>query len=182
VPAGAPLRHPEPPPRDGDVILRAWRPDDVAAVAAFGLDADNVRFGDVAAGRREGEAAAYLAAMERMRRVGRGLSFAVADAATDTVLGTLDLRFPYPRVGELGYLLDPAARGRGTMTRAVGLAIEWAFADLELARVQAFVSPDNARSMRLLERLGFAREGLLRSYRGPGADRVAYAVLAGDLR
>jgi ribosomal-protein-alanine N-acetyltransferase len=48
--------------------------------------------------------------------------------------------------------------------------------------VQAFASPDNERSMRLLERLGFAREGLLRSYRGAGEDRVAYAVLPGELR
>ena len=179
---GAPLRHPEPPLTDGVVTLRAWRPEDIAAVAAFGCDADNVRFGDVPPGRREEEAAAYLAATERMRREGRGLAFAVADAAHDTVLGTCDLRLASPDVGELGYLLDAGARGRGTMTRAVRLMVGWAFAELALVRVQAFVSPDNARSMRLLERLGFAREGLMRSYRGPGADRVAYAVLPGELR
>ena len=179
---GAPLRHPEPPLTDGRVTLRAWRRDDVAAVAAFGLDGDNVRFGDVPAGRREDDAAAWLAAMERMRRDGRAVAFAVADARTDTVLGSCDLRLPYPRVGEIGYLLDPAARGRGTMTRAVRLMVGWSFDELGVVRVQAFVSPDNARSIRLLERLGFAREGLLRSYRGPGADRVAYAVLPGELR
>jgi ribosomal-protein-alanine N-acetyltransferase len=180
--AGAPLRHPEPPLRDGDVTLRAWRTEDVAAIAAFGRDADNVRFGEVAAGDRRDEAAAYLAAMERMRREGRGLGFAVVDSASDSVLGACDLRLPYPRVGEVGYLLDAGARGRGTMTRALRLVVGWAFAELDLARVQAFVSPDNARSMRLLERLGFAREGLLRSYRGPGADRIAFAVLPGALR
>jgi [ribosomal protein S5]-alanine N-acetyltransferase len=179
---GAPLRHPDPPLGDGVVTLRAWRPDDIAAVAAFGRDADNVRFGDVPAGRREDEAAAYLAATERMSREGRGLAFAVADAASDTVLGTCDLRLLSPHTGEIGYLLDAGARGRGTMTRAVGLMVGWAFPALALGRVQAFVSPDNARSMRLLERLGFVREGLLRSYRGPGADRVAYAVLPGELR
>jgi RimJ/RimL family protein N-acetyltransferase len=179
---GAPLRHPDPPLGDGRVVLRAWRADDIGAVAAFGRDADNVRFGDVAPGDREREAAAYLDGMERMRRDGRGLAFAVADAVTDAVLGTCDVRLPHPGIGEIGYLLDPVARGRGTMTRAVRLLVAWAFADLALARVQAFVSPENVRSMRLLERLGFAREGLLRSYRGPGADRVAYAVLPGELR
>jgi ribosomal-protein-alanine N-acetyltransferase len=179
---GASLRHPEPPPTDGTVVLRAWRPDDVAAVAAFGLDEDNVRFGDVAPGSRKEEAAAFLATMERRRREGSGLSFAVTDARGDAVLGTCDIRLPLPGVGEIGYLLRPAARGQGAMTRAVRLAVAWGFDDLGLVRVQAFVSPDNERSMRLLERLGFAREGLLRSYRGPGADRWAYAVLPGELR
>jgi ribosomal-protein-alanine N-acetyltransferase len=182
VPPGAPLHHPDPPLTDGTVVLRAWRADDLAAVATFGLDEDNVRFGDVAAGHREGEAAAFLATMEHRRREGSGLSFAVTDGRGDEVLGTCDIRFPLPGVGEIGYLLRPGARGRGTMTRAVRLCVAWAFADLGLVRVQAFVSPDNARSIRLLERLGFAREGLLRSYRGPGADRVAYAVLPGELR
>jgi [ribosomal protein S5]-alanine N-acetyltransferase len=182
VAPGAPLRHPEPPPTDGVVTLRAWRADDLAAIAAFGLDEDNVRFGDVAPGRREEDAAAYLATMERRRREGSGLGFAVADARDDAVLGTFDIRLPQRGVGEIGYLLDPAARGHGTMTRAARLAVAWSFDALGLVRVQAFVSPDNAPSMRLLERLGFACEGLLRSYRGPGADRLAYAVLRGELR
>jgi hypothetical protein len=50
------------------------------------VDADNVRFGDVPPGRREREAAAYLEAMERMRREGRGVSFAVVDARRDAIL------------------------------------------------------------------------------------------------
>jgi [ribosomal protein S5]-alanine N-acetyltransferase len=182
VPPGAPLRHPDPPLTDGAVVLRAWRPDDLAAVAGFGRDEDNVRFGDVAPVRREEESAGYLATMERRRLEGSGLGFAVADARGDAVLGSFDMRLPQPGVGEIGYLLDPAARGRGTMTRALRLAVAWGFAELDLVRVQAFVSPANARSMRLLERVGFAREGLLRSYRGPGADRVVYAVLPGELR
>ena len=179
--AGAPLRHPE---RlvDGDVAVRAWRRDDVPALAAFGLDDDNVRYGGVPPGRREHEATDYLEAMERMRRDGRGIAFAVVDAAGDAILGACDLRLPLPRVGEVGYLLTPAARGRGVMARALRLVVAWAFADLDLVRVQAFASPDNARSLRLLERLGFAREGVLRSYRGEGEDRVALALLPGELR
>jgi RimJ/RimL family protein N-acetyltransferase len=176
-----PLRHPG---RlvDGDVALRAWREEDVPTLAAFGLDPDNVRFGDVPAGHRELEAADTIRAMEHMRAAGRGIGFAIVDAATDAVLGGVDLRLPLPFVGEVGYMLAPEARGRGTMTRALRLLVAWAFAELALTRVQAFASPDNARSIALLERLGFAREGVLRAYRGPGEDRVAFAVLPGELR
>jgi len=75
------------------------------------------------------------------------------------------------------YGLVPTARGRGLMARALRLTIAWAVAEYRLTRVQAFVSPDNATSARLLERLGFVREGVLRSYRGEGADRVSYSLL-----
>jgi ribosomal-protein-alanine N-acetyltransferase len=68
------------------------------------------------------------------------------------------------------------------MSRGLRLVVAWGFAELGLARVQAFASPENDRSVRLLERLGFAREGVLRSYRGAGEDRVAFSVLPGELR
>jgi ribosomal-protein-alanine N-acetyltransferase len=181
VAPGAPLRHP-PPLVDGDVALRAWRRADLPALAAFGLDADNVRYGGAPPGGREHEAADYVEAMERMRRDGRALAFAVVDASSDAVLGACDLRLPLPGIGEVGYLLAPAARGRGVMGRALGLVVGWAFAELGLVRVQAFASPDNVRSLRLLERLGFAREGVLRSYRGAGQDRIAFGLLPGELR
>jgi RimJ/RimL family protein N-acetyltransferase len=167
---------------DGDVAVRAWREDDVPALAAFGLDEDNVRFGDVPAGAREPEAADTIRAMEQMRASGRGVGFAIADTGSDAVLGAIDLRLPMPFVGEVGYVLAPAARGRGTMARALRLVVAWGFAELRLVRIQAFASPDNARSIALLERVGFAREGLLRSYRGTGEDRVAFSVLPGELR
>ena len=176
-----PLRHPG-QLADGDVAVRAWRDDDVPAFAAFGLDADNVRFGDVAPGDREADAVEALRALESLHAHGRGIGFAVVDAASDAVLGACDLRLPAPGVGEIGYLLAPAARGRGVMTRAMRLVVAWAFTELALTRVQAFASPDNSASLRLLERLGFRREGMLRSYRGPGRDRVALSVLPGELR
>jgi RimJ/RimL family protein N-acetyltransferase len=141
-----------------------------------------VRFGGAPPGSREVDAVDYLRAMEHVRADGRGVSFAVVDAGSDLVLGGCDLRLPTPGVGEVGYLLAPAARGRGVMTRALRLVVGWAFADLGLARVQAFASPDNPASLKLLERLGFTREGVLRSYRGPGRDRVALSVLPGELR
>jgi ribosomal-protein-alanine N-acetyltransferase len=68
------------------------------------------------------------------------------------------------------------------MSGALRLVVAWAFAEHALGRVQAFVSPDNERSARLLSRLGFVREGVLRSYRGPGRDRVAFSLLPGELR
>lgn len=64
----------------------------------------------------------------------------------------------------LGYAIDPQLEGRGLMTRAVGLVVEFAFGSLGMHRVMANYLPENTRSARLLERLGFEREGLAKKY------------------
>ena len=64
----------------------------------------------------------------------------------------------------LGYAIDAVHEGRGLMHEALEATVEHAFAVLKLHRIQANYVPDNARSGRLLERLGFVSEGLARDY------------------
>jgi RimJ/RimL family protein N-acetyltransferase len=60
---------------------------------------------------------------------------------------------------EVGYALAPAARGAGLARASVVLMARWAFAQPGVRTVSARVEPDNAASVRLLERLGFEIEG-----------------------
>ena len=64
----------------------------------------------------------------------------------------------------LGYAIDQAHEGRGLMREALEATIEHAFTVLRLHRIQANYVPENERSGRLLERLGFRREGLAKDY------------------
>lgn len=64
----------------------------------------------------------------------------------------------------LGYAIDPAHEGRGLMLEALEAVLADAFGRLRLHRVQANVRPENLRSLGLLQRLGFEREGLSREY------------------
>jgi ribosomal-protein-alanine N-acetyltransferase len=65
----------------------------------------------------------------------------------------------------LGYAIDTAHEGRGLMREALQAALEDAFGPrMQLHRVQANVRPENTRSLALLARLGFEREGLAREY------------------
>jgi ribosomal-protein-alanine N-acetyltransferase len=83
----------------------------------------------------------------------------------------------------LGYAIDPAHEGRGLMREALQAVLADAFGRLGLHRVQANVLPDNARSLALLERLGFEREGLAREYLfidGAWRDHVLTALRAPD--
>jgi RimJ/RimL family protein N-acetyltransferase len=61
---------------------------------------------------------------------------------------------------EIGYALVPAARGTGLAAEATALLIEWARAQPGVRRVAARVEPTNGPSRRLLERLGFTRDGV----------------------
>jgi ribosomal-protein-alanine N-acetyltransferase len=64
----------------------------------------------------------------------------------------------------LGYSIDAELEGRGLMTRAVQGIVEHAFDALGMHRVMANYLPENTRSARLLDRLGFEREGLAKKY------------------
>jgi len=87
------------------------------------------------------------------------------------------------RSGHLGYWLDQAVSGRGLATTAVALVCDHAFGAAGLHRLQADIRPENLRSQRLVERLGFRQEGVLRRYLdidGDWRDHLSYALLAED--
>ena len=79
----------------------------------------------------------------------------------------------------LGYAIDAQCQGRGLMHEALEAALSYAFEVMRLHRVQANHLPDNLRSARLLQRLGFRVEGLARDYlyiNGAWRDHVLTAL------
>lgn len=64
----------------------------------------------------------------------------------------------------LGYQVARRHEGKGLMAEALSATLEHAFRELRLHRVMANYRPENARSARLLDRLGFVREGYARDY------------------
>ena len=85
---------------------------------------------------------------------------------------------------ELGYALLPAHWGGGLMAEALRAILAFGFARLALHRAEANVDPDNAASRRVLEKLGFVQEGLLRENWCAGerfTDTVTFGLLERDL-
>jgi RimJ/RimL family protein N-acetyltransferase len=79
-------------------------------------------------------------------------------------LGAL-IRMPTGEDIELAYRLTRAAWGRGIASEAAAALIEYAFSALKLRRLVAVTYPENRASQRVLEKLGFERQGLV-EYRG----------------
>lgn len=83
----------------------------------------------------------------------------------------------------LGYWMGEAHAGRGHMHAALKAVVPYAFEAMRLHRIEAACIPDNMRSLALLEKAGFRREGYLRQYlkiNGVWRDHLLYARIAGD--
>lgn len=92
------------------------------------------------------------------------LRWIIADLESDQLIGTCTLYEINPqhaRAG-MGYALMPECWGKGLAQEAASLAISYGFLELGLHRIEADTEPNNLRSNKVLERLGFQREGLLR--------------------
>lgn len=136
------------------------------------------RYWSFAAWTRRAQALDYLE-LRRSLRPPWVYCWAIVDPA-DVLIGTLTLFVLHgePLCGEIGYALSPTHQGRGMAGEALRLAIEHAFMQLGLQRIEADVDPRNEPSWRLLERLGFRREALLhdRCRRG---DEIGDAAIYG---
>lgn len=114
-----------------------------------------------------------------------GAAYAIADPATDRLLGAVGLSNPAPerRQLEIGYWVAPWARGRGVATAATRALAERAFA-AGTARLELLAAPENVASQRVALAAGFRHEGVRRAAGtapdGGRNDLVAWARLADD--
>jgi ribosomal-protein-alanine N-acetyltransferase len=112
--------------------------------------------------------------------------FIVFDEADDRLVGGLTLgqiRRGVAQAATLGYWMGAAYAGRGRMSRAVRAAVMFGFSSLRLHRIEAACLSHNAPSIRLLEGLGFRRDGVARAYlriNGSWQDHVLFALLESD--
>jgi ribosomal-protein-alanine N-acetyltransferase len=137
-------------------------------------------FGDPGARRRRWEQDGWIG------RDSTQLAVALADGTLAGVVGWRAVQAGGPEGGclEIGALLFPEHRGRGVGTAAQRLLVEYLFATTLANRLQAITDVENLAEQRVLERIGFRREGVMRGLAfigGRRRDGVLYAQLRGDL-
>jgi len=117
---------------------------------------------------------------------GTAIAFFIFEKSSGKLAGGITLgniRHGVSQSGHVGYWIGERFGGRGLMTDAVKVVARFAFDTLRLHRIEAACIPDNIRSIRVLEKAGFRREGLLRSYlriNGIWQDHYLYARIADD--
>ncbi|PCE32607.1 GNAT family N-acetyltransferase [Burkholderia ubonensis] len=163
--------------------LRPLREDDVHALFAIWSDAEAMRYFSFPAMTRLDQATERVACKLRTFASGEDLTCAIELRETGEVLGEcalFNLHEPCRRA-EIGFCLTRTHWGRGYSSEAAAALVEHAFGTLDLRRIEADIDPRNAASARVLERLGFVQEGLLRE-RWMVGDEVSDSALYGLLK
>ncbi len=146
-----------------EISIRRWKSGDVAEMARICNRADRTYLSDrLPSPYTERDAENYLNMVEK-RNGNDGLFCAVI--ADGEVAGTISVECMQDIcrcVGEIGYFLDKDYCSRGIMTEAVKLICAEAFEKLGLSRITGFVFAPNTASRRVLEKNGFALEGIMR--------------------
>ena len=167
--------------RDGTILLRSWREDDVPALVAACQDPEMQHWLPLLPRpyRRE-----HAESFVRGEIEPGAHSFAIEEEGR--LVGSISLRVDGNETGTVGYWCLREARGRGIVPRALRLISRYGLEELGLGRVELVTDPDNVASQRVAEKVGFTREGVLRSHLlhpdGRRRDSVMFSLLPGELR
>lgn len=180
--------------RTGSITLRGFAPQDVPRIAEACSDPLTRTFVTTLPDPYTVEDARdYLERVAELHAIGSALTWAIADASGEVLLGNVQLfhvDVPHTTTAEIGYWMHPQARGLGVMTAAVGVVLRHAMlpADvggLGLRSVCLQAAAENRASQRVAEKAGLRRGGLRRAAQlnrdGSTSDLVYFDLLAEEL-
>ena len=169
----------------GSLVLRDFEEGDTDGVHAIVGD-DRVTYWLSFESRSRDEAQSMLdGILERRLDTPRSEYYlAITESASPgVIIGFARLGLMGIKAADLGYALRPEWQRRGHARAAVSRMIEFGFDDLGLHRITANIGPMNTSSMRLVESLGFKREGTIRDHvhtNGAWRDSVSFSLLEGE--
>jgi ribosomal-protein-alanine N-acetyltransferase len=166
------------------IRLRALEPRDAPAQVVIYGDPEVRRYGYAPPMESDADGLAVVENAARLARERTIFHWCVASTEDDVAIGhaTLFHLETTHRRAEIGYSLRRDLWGRGLVSEAVGVLLEFAFDRLDLHRVEADVDPRNLGSLRVLEKHGFVREGYLRERWQAAGGEVDDGVFLGLLR
>ncbi|MFN3014618.1 ribosomal protein S5-alanine N-acetyltransferase [Vibrio coralliilyticus] len=157
--------------QDGDIILRTAEPTDGQLISDYFI-ANRAHLKQWEPRREdaffsESGWTQRLIKLNELHRMGLGYYLIIIDSESGEMLGTVSFsnisRFPF-HACNLGYSLGENAQGRGVMTRALKMAVNYMFSIQKIHRIMAGYMPRNQRSEAVLNRLGFKQEGFAEDY------------------
>jgi RimJ/RimL family protein N-acetyltransferase len=168
------------------VVLRPFTEEDIPALVVAADEPLNARFlQNMPSPYRLEDAAWWVAVGAPAAWAAGGAQFALADPASDAVIGAIGLNSlgKDRRAAEVGYWVAAPARGRGVATAAVRALAAWGF-EHGFARVELLADAENPASQRVALACGFSYEGVRRGLdsgrHGGRRDLLAFARLADD--
>lgn len=170
------------------LYLRDFELADWLAVHHYAMDPEVTQFMAWGPNTAEQSLAFVTHAVDNAHAVPRlSYDLAIIHAATHSLIGGAGLYIKQDRrfEAEIGYCLQKEVWGRGYGTEVARLLVRLGFDHLHLHRLIATCDPENIGSIRVLEKAGFQREGLMRSHlktRSGWRNSYLYAIVVTDPR
>jgi ribosomal-protein-alanine N-acetyltransferase len=166
----------------GSIVLREFTDADTHLAVELGDDPYVPLIGSLPALPTAQQALEWIERQRGRLAEGIGLSFAIADAETNTAVGGIALWLQNLPAGRAtaGYSVSAKHRGRGAASSALMALTTFAWTIHTLYRVELYIEPWNTGSVRVAEASGYQREGLLRSHQEIGGirrDMLLYAAI-----
>lgn len=164
------------------VLLRPLSRQDVRDVFEYASDEEIARFVSFAPHVSEADSLEWIdLEIARYERNEPGV-WAIELRETGRVVGSIGyVRWaPDDATAELGCALHRALWRHGLMTEVAQLVIDYTFVETEVYRIEARCEPENVGSSKLIEKLGFTREGCLRGVawvKGDHRDMLVHSIL-----
>jgi [ribosomal protein S5]-alanine N-acetyltransferase len=171
--------------RTARLELRPFTDADADTLFALHSNAHVLRYWDAPPWSERERAQRFIAGCRQMADEGTGVRLAIDGEHDGTFIGWCSLTGwnPTHRSASLTYCLDDTAWGHGYATEAARALLDWAFDTLDLNRVQAETDTRNVASVRVLEKIGFVREGMLREdciVNGEVSDSFVFGLIRRD--
>lgn len=131
------------------LVLREITPADAASIMEISY------YDGIQAGSEE-EAAAMLEKINASYGKGESIHWGICFKDQNEIVGTCGFYRGFSNnIGEIGYVLKEAHRGKGIMTQAVRITVEFGLKEMKLAQVTAYTDKTNTGSINVLKRSGF---------------------------
>lgn len=167
------------------LILRQVTNDDAKSLLTYFSDTDVMRYYGLEPFKSIDDALDEISWYKSIFEKGTGIRWGISLKGSDKIIGScgfFNRAVEHSRT-EIGYELSKEYWGKGIAGEALESVVKYGFQNLQLERIEALVEPANLASLKLLDKMGFEKEGLLRHYEftcGKFDDLYIYSILKSD--
>ncbi|MHA6261384.1 GNAT family N-acetyltransferase [Sporosarcina sp. CAU 1771] len=168
------------------LILRQVTNDDAKNLLTYFSDTDVVKYYGLEPFKSIDEALDEISWYKSIFEKGTGIRWGISLKGSDKIIGScgfFNKVVEHSRT-EIGYELSKEYWGKGIAGEALESVVKYGFQNLQLERIEALLEPANLASLKLLDKMGFEREGLLRHYEftcGKFDDLYIYSILKSEV-
>lgn len=164
------------------LLLRQITPDDVNEIFALRSNPETMKYIPRPLATTKDDAMGHIKMIQDKIVSNEGINWAITEKGNPKMIGIIGhyrIRWEHFR-SEIGYMLLPEYQGKGIITEAIQLLVDYGFNEMNMHSLEAIIDPKNTASARVLEKNNFVKEAHFKEnefYEGKFLDAVVYSLL-----